>query len=80
MPRNSSPAVIEAARNRPTRPRPERRHEDYEVRLELIAKRRAEGRTYREIAAELGLCRQRVMALADLLESRCTGQGREPGA
>lgn len=67
MPRNSSPEYIQAARNRPKRPRPERRHPDYDRRLQIIAERRAAGVYFRDIAKELGICKQRVQALAQLL-------------
>lgn len=44
-----------------------RRHPDYEYRLATIAKRRSEGASWNTIAAELGLKRNRVQALAQLL-------------
>lgn len=77
-PRTTTPEYIQAARNRPKRPRPERRHPEYEQRLALIAQRTAEGVPLRTIAKELGLCWQRVQALKQLLPSSSRSEKKTP--
>lgn len=57
----------DAARNRPIQKRPWKRHPEYERRLEIIALRRAEKVTWREIAQEIGVGVARAKALGQLI-------------
>lgn len=74
--RQTSQVYLDACRNRPRRYRPalERRHREYEQRLAAVRLGLAAGKRHKDIAAELGISRQRVTQLAGLVSSGSRGE------